>query len=126
MGQLFDFTTHGTGQTTDAATAVTIASLSVSGIDGASFSIEGLLIGQSTANTSTSALGRRTLKRISGVLSALGTLLLLAPFDGDLVGVPVMVIDVSGDSIRLRALGLALTTIDWNGYLTVSSSSYSG
>lgn len=124
MSQLFNFTVHGTGQTTDAATAVTIASMDVAGIDGAAFAIEGLLIGKSSANASTSGRGGRTLKRIAGALSALGTLALILPFDGDLVGVPVMVLDASGDTIRLRALGLALTTIDWDGYLSISSSAY--
>lgn len=124
--RLWNFLTPGTGQTTDAATTTTIASLDITGIDGSVITVEAELIGKSTGNAGTSAQGRRTFKVISGTLSALGTLAVIAPFDGDLASTSIMTLDASGSTIRLRVNGIAATTIDWMGWLKMASTPYTG
>src|SRR4029077_17599417 len=122
--QLFNYMVSGTGQTTDAATITTIASLDTTGIGDTGIAVEGELIGFSTGNAATSAKGRRTFKIVAGTLSALGTLAIPDLFDGDLASTSVMTIDASSPTLRLRVNGIAATTINWIGWLRLVTTPY--
>lgn len=124
----------GPTNTVDAATAniVTSPSLAamsiVSSIDGAGVLVEGTLVGIDASNNAVSLRVARMVKRIAGVLTALGasTTSTLAPIgDATLTGV-AGIITVSGNTIILQATGVLGATVAWNGTMTLTSTDFTG
>ena len=131
----------GPTNTTDAATATTIASLDLAATtysaspDDVAFQVKGILIGRVTATTGAPAVGDcitvevvRAYKRITGTVTALGgaTTVSTGPIgDASLTGI-VGTLDNSTTTVRLRANGIVNTTISWTGHLEFFSGEFTG
>lgn len=105
--------------TTDAATTVTIANYTVPA--NASFYAECVYVGRDTT-TGDTVSGRIAARftRIAGVLAIVGTTLTLVALGGSAALATVLVVmDASGDAVRVRANGVIAKTIEFQSDLQI-------
>lgn len=115
--KIIKVTIKGTVSTTDGATWVTLASYTLS--SNAVASIKNIsVIGKDGAGNMAEAQGTQRVKRVSGTLSAVGSLVdLITMIVGSDVALNTSAyrINISGDVIQLQVKGVAATTIEWMG-----------
>jgi len=104
----------------DLATAALFGGLSLANCG---LLVEGKIIGKDAANNVGVSIFSRPFKLISGTLTALGAgITNIVALSGDLAAGYVFTLDNSGTVLRLRATGIALAEVDWNGSLYITSS----
>jgi hypothetical protein len=123
MAQRILIPVSGVAQTTDAATAVTVASFDLSSTAfGAAWnncvvSARAHVCGRQSTNSAVGQL-MAGFSRNSGTLAQIGSAVAIGSLLADAALATVAVnIDSSGNLIRLRVNGVVATTIDWGGWM---------
>lgn len=124
------FTANSTAiNTTDAVTVTTITSWTPAShspvINNCIVSVAGQLIGKDGSNNAVSIKANATFSIISGTVTLLGSQSSIFAAQGSAgLSTAVLTLDTSSNVIRLRATGVAATTIAWTGWLWVLSTSF--
>ena len=116
--------------TTDAATQTTIISWTPANtlptnVNNCIVSCVGTLIGKSSTNTGVTLKIAATFSIIAGAVTLLGTQTITLAAQGTAALVTsTATFDTSSGDIRLRANGIAATTIGWNGWIEIKSTNF--
>lgn len=118
MGQKTIHRVAGEAQTAGAV-AVTVASALVP--TGCGVRAVAHCVGREIATGATHVSGRvAAAKDVAGALSAVGAVAdLVAPIADAALATAAVTIDISGNTVRLRATGVLATNIEWFGELTL-------